>query len=813
MQQDAELRWLPPLQVAAVEAVSAEAEARLQSQAQVHDTAVEQLQQERKREKEVCDEKLQEQQDAELRLLPPLQVAAFDALSAENKARLKSQATLHCEAIEHLQQQHEREKQADRENLQQQVNELIRLRGEVKRLNNVVLTNSARSGEFLEPQLYTAPIRTRVLCGNPRICWHVFSASFLVEQAQFVHVVTCACATARSQSGKKHADPAPTARALQAAAKAGQAITASEATEPCPVGAVVPARQPSCKPSSGSQMACDPCAATTPLQELTNGSSPISFKVASPMKPRARPIPATHKVSGVAIAAKVSGVAIAAKVSGVAIAAKAEGVAADRKLTKPAADPSSVSVKENKSLMSVAGTPNQIKGSSSRAQPLSHEEEKAPTGTSSSQPAACPSACQERSSQAGSAGCKEVSSMGVSPPSLQAGVLRAAVVPLPVAAEGQLVDQPKAASPPLRAATPTPQERPPVSASVSIPDGLRNRPTPTTIAVQPSSGQALIDDLSSRMAGLRPVEGEAVVTMTSEPALSLASSTGASPIRRLPLPGTTVPQLSPVLLPFLGLPIAADLAEVTEATQPSTPSDHTMQANKHAVAAWADGTVTASAATDTAEASFADLLLSAALHEDMGTPGCVSPILGVIEQQRSEPTPLAEAQTDAATPASPSAASDASSTELCAELDAELDAGLEDDSSISSMDFGEAADAPHGERDNDSWACSGSSVSSLDFGYATHAEPDADSESSLDSSVSSLDFGYATHAEPGADSESSSDSSVSSLDFGYATHAEPDADSESSSDSSVSSLDCGGSCGQSHWATPLSFGSCGSLLD
>ena len=57
------MRLLPPLQVAAVEAVSAEAEARLQSQAQVHDTAVEQLQQERKREKEVCDEKLQEQVD------------------------------------------------------------------------------------------------------------------------------------------------------------------------------------------------------------------------------------------------------------------------------------------------------------------------------------------------------------------------------------------------------------------------------------------------------------------------------------------------------------------------------------------------------------------------------------------------------------------------------------------------------------------------------------------------------------------------------------------------------------------------------
>ena len=160
-----------------------------------------------------------------------------------------------------------------------------------------------------------------------------------------------ACAAARSQvSGKKDADPAATARALQAAAKAGHAITASEASEPCPVGAAVPARQPSCKPSLVSQTSRDPCVASTPLQELSNGCSPTSFKVASTPKQWDRPTPASNKVSGVA--------------------AKAEGQAADRKLTKPAAETFPVSEKENRSLMSPTHTHNQIKGSDSRAQTL-----------------------------------------------------------------------------------------------------------------------------------------------------------------------------------------------------------------------------------------------------------------------------------------------------------------------------------------------------------------------------------------------------------------------------------------------------------
>ena len=83
-------------------------------------------------------------------MLPPLQVAAFDALAAESEASLQSQAHLHREAVEKLQKDREREKQADREGLHKQVNELIRLRGEVKRLSNVLLTNNAQSGKVFE---------------------------------------------------------------------------------------------------------------------------------------------------------------------------------------------------------------------------------------------------------------------------------------------------------------------------------------------------------------------------------------------------------------------------------------------------------------------------------------------------------------------------------------------------------------------------------------------------------------------------------------------------------------------------------------
>ena len=158
-----------------------------------------------------------------------------------------------------------------------------------------------------------------------------------------------ACAAARSQlSGSKDADPAATARALQAAAKAGQVMAPPPATELCPVRAVVPARQPSCKPSSVSQTPCDPCVATAPLQQLPDGSYPTCSKVASACKPRARPIPKSDKASGVV--------------------AKAEGEAADR--TKPAAAPSPVSEKENTRMMSFTHTHDQIESSSSRAQAL-----------------------------------------------------------------------------------------------------------------------------------------------------------------------------------------------------------------------------------------------------------------------------------------------------------------------------------------------------------------------------------------------------------------------------------------------------------
>ena len=71
-------------------------------------------------------------------------------MSAEAVARLQSQATLHDEAVKQLQQQRKNEKKTHKEKLQQKVDELTRWREEVRRLNNVVLTNNVKSGKFYE---------------------------------------------------------------------------------------------------------------------------------------------------------------------------------------------------------------------------------------------------------------------------------------------------------------------------------------------------------------------------------------------------------------------------------------------------------------------------------------------------------------------------------------------------------------------------------------------------------------------------------------------------------------------------------------
>lgn len=71
-------------------------------------------------------------------------------MSAEAAARLQSQARLHDEAVKQLQQQRKNEKKIHKEKLQQKVDELTRWREEVRRLNNVVLTNNVKSGNFYE---------------------------------------------------------------------------------------------------------------------------------------------------------------------------------------------------------------------------------------------------------------------------------------------------------------------------------------------------------------------------------------------------------------------------------------------------------------------------------------------------------------------------------------------------------------------------------------------------------------------------------------------------------------------------------------
>ena len=63
------------MQVAALEALSAETEAKLQSQARGHDDAIKQVQQERKGEEEAHKEKLQQKVDELIQLFALLRVS------------------------------------------------------------------------------------------------------------------------------------------------------------------------------------------------------------------------------------------------------------------------------------------------------------------------------------------------------------------------------------------------------------------------------------------------------------------------------------------------------------------------------------------------------------------------------------------------------------------------------------------------------------------------------------------------------------------------------------------------------------------
>ena len=79
-----------------------------------------------------------------------LQVATLEAVSAETAAKLERQGRAHGQEVKLLQQQRKGEEKGYKEKLQQQMDEVKRWRGEVRRLNNVVLTNNAKSGKFYE---------------------------------------------------------------------------------------------------------------------------------------------------------------------------------------------------------------------------------------------------------------------------------------------------------------------------------------------------------------------------------------------------------------------------------------------------------------------------------------------------------------------------------------------------------------------------------------------------------------------------------------------------------------------------------------
>ena len=97
-----------------------------------------------------------------------------------------------------------------------------------------------------------------------------------------------ACATVRSQrSGKKDPDLAATAKALQAAAKAGRPFSSDIKANP--VGVSAAGNQPVSKPKSVSLAALGPDTEAMPLQELRSASNHSTFDPSLLLKPSNKP--------------------------------------------------------------------------------------------------------------------------------------------------------------------------------------------------------------------------------------------------------------------------------------------------------------------------------------------------------------------------------------------------------------------------------------------------------------------------------------------------------------------------------------------
>jgi len=433
----------------------------------------------------------------------------------------------------------------------------------------------------------------------------------------------------RSQrSGKKDPDLAATAKALQAAAKAGRPF--SSHIKATPVGINAAGKQPVTNPKSVSQAALGPDTKAMPLQELRSASNPVTFGPSLLLKPSIKPCSYFDTASSHPAAVKA-----------------AKGGPVHRRGS--AAEVDYVDFKENRSLVSFSRSIGHMKGSSSNSPPaFSKAEVDTMMATLRSRSAGRTSAGQAQSSESSSS-----ISRASSP--LQTEASRANISPL-LAIEGQLRALSKAAPAPPQAAIGNALIHPPFTFASPAPHSLqrdhRAGSQPSQLAEKPCRVQLTPPD--------PPAGPTAPFVMTAESASGLCSFPAVSAIRQLRATRIAASQLGLSSAAGILLPSACGTAEAAHkaaaaSQSPASQTQGSAAAAADAATAWADQVIDGvgspgRATTDVAEPVLPDvatLLQCAALHEDADAPRCNSPALGT-DQQQCDSTSPEGAHTDVA---------------------------------------------------------------------------------------------------------------------------------------------------------------------
>ena len=362
-----------------------------------------------------------------------------------------------------------------------------------------------------------------------------------------------ACATVRSQrSGKKDPDLAATAKALQAAAKAGRPF--SSHIKANPVGVSAAGKQPVSKPKSVSLAALGPDTEAMPLQELRSASNHSTFDRSLLLKPSNKPGYYSDTASShpAAVKAAKEGPFHTRDPAAEVEYPNFEDFKENRSLMSLSRNTVDyLDLKENRSLMSLPRSIGHMNGSGSNSPPASSKAEvDTMMAKLRSRSAGRTSAGQARSNKSSGASSTR---RAFSP--LQTEASRANISPL-LAIRGQLRGQSEATAAPPQPATANTFSRPPFTFASSAPHSLqcghRASSQPGQLADNPCMVQ-----LTPPEPPASPLQSPAPFVMKAEPAFSLCSFPATSAIRQLRATCIAASQLSlscaaGILLPSAG---------------------------------------------------------------------------------------------------------------------------------------------------------------------------------------------------------------------------------------------------------------------